>query len=287
MPSGALEESGRWPVAVPDTSASSCGHEALAWSGQCAGCGEWNTLVERPRRPGGARGRARRARAARAAPQAGRRCATSSARESHRLETGIGELDRVLGGGLVPGSLVLLGGSPGIGKSTLTGMALGNLAGGRAPTPLRLRRGVGGAGAAARRAARRRRRSTSRCSPRPRSRRCWRRSRPSARGLRDRLDPDAARRGADRRARARSARSARPPRAIMEVAKRLGLRGDPGRPRDQGGRARRARGCSSTWSTACSSSRASASAPTARCGRSRTASARPARSASSRCAPAA
>jgi DNA repair protein RadA/Sms len=46
-----------------------------------------------------------------------------------RLKTGIGELDRVLGGGLVPGSLVLLGGSPGIGKSTLTNMALGNLAG--------------------------------------------------------------------------------------------------------------------------------------------------------------
>ena len=43
--------------------------------------------------------------------------------------TGIGELDRVLGGGLVPGSLVLLGGSPGIGKSTLTNMALGNIAG--------------------------------------------------------------------------------------------------------------------------------------------------------------
>ena len=47
-----------------------------------------------------------------------------------RLKTGIGELDRVLGGGLVPGSLVLLGGSPGIGKSTLTNMALGNIAGG-------------------------------------------------------------------------------------------------------------------------------------------------------------
>ena len=46
-----------------------------------------------------------------------------------RLATGIGELDRVLGGGLVPGSLVLLGGSPGIGKSTITAMALGNLAG--------------------------------------------------------------------------------------------------------------------------------------------------------------
>jgi DNA repair protein RadA/Sms len=45
-----------------------------------------------------------------------------------RMRTGIGELDRVLGGGLVPGALVLLGGSPGIGKSTLTNMVLGNLA---------------------------------------------------------------------------------------------------------------------------------------------------------------
>jgi DNA repair protein RadA/Sms len=52
---------------------------------------------------------------------------TASA-DARRLSTGIGELDRVLGGGLVPGSLVLLGGSPGIGKSTLTNMALGNLA---------------------------------------------------------------------------------------------------------------------------------------------------------------
>ncbi len=52
-----------------------------------------------------------------------------TATAARRLSTGIGELDRVLGGGLVPGSLVLLGGSPGIGKSTLTNMALGNLAG--------------------------------------------------------------------------------------------------------------------------------------------------------------
>src|SRR5207248_3120828 len=50
-----------------------------------------------------------------------------AATRGRRLSTGIGELDRVLGGGLVPGSLVLLGGSPGIGKSTLTNMVLANL----------------------------------------------------------------------------------------------------------------------------------------------------------------
>ena len=60
-----------------------------------------------------------------------------------RLETGIGELDRVLGGGLVPGSLVLLGGSPGIGKSTLTKMALGNLAAAGRRTLYVSGRGVG------------------------------------------------------------------------------------------------------------------------------------------------
>lgn len=106
----------------------SCGHEALAWSGRCAGCGEWNTLVESRREGGGRAGRGsgrggkRRARAPRATP-----LRDVSAPRADRLLTGIAELDRVLGGGLVPGSLVLLGGEPGIGKSTLTGMALGNL----------------------------------------------------------------------------------------------------------------------------------------------------------------
>jgi DNA repair protein RadA/Sms len=96
--------------------------------GQCPGCGEWNTLNEEVRvaAPGGRGGRS-------AAP-AGRAVepvtlAEVEAPRIPRLKTGIGELDRVLGGGLVPGSLVLLGGSPGIGKSTLTSMALGNLAG--------------------------------------------------------------------------------------------------------------------------------------------------------------
>ncbi len=103
----------------------SCGHEALAWSGRCAGCGEWNTLVETApaEEAKGASGRARRARAGK--PVALRDVATP---EVARLRTGLAELDRVLGGGLVPGSLVLLGGEPGIGKSTITGMALGNLA---------------------------------------------------------------------------------------------------------------------------------------------------------------
>ncbi|MFL5870962.1 MAG: DNA repair protein RadA [Solirubrobacterales bacterium] len=101
----------------------SCGHEALSWSGRCAGCGEWNTMVETKHEPTPAAGSARR-RSRAVKPVALREV---SAPEVDRLRTGVAELDRVLGGGLVPGSLVLLGGSPGIGKSTLTGMALGNL----------------------------------------------------------------------------------------------------------------------------------------------------------------
>jgi DNA repair protein RadA/Sms len=102
----------------------SCGHEALSWSGRCGGCGEWNTLVETRREPAPAGGSARRRSRSAAQPVALR---DVSAPEVDRLRTGVAELDLVLGGGLVPGSLVLLGGSPGIGKSTLTGMALGNL----------------------------------------------------------------------------------------------------------------------------------------------------------------
>jgi DNA repair protein RadA/Sms len=93
--------------------------------GQCPGCGEWNTLVEEraPSAPAG-RGGAARGRPVAARPVL---LADVPAERVPRMQAGIGELDRVLGGGLVPGSLVLLGGAPGIGKSTLTGMALGNL----------------------------------------------------------------------------------------------------------------------------------------------------------------
>jgi DNA repair protein RadA/Sms len=101
-------------------SCSACGHESAKWHGRCPGCGEWNTLVEE--RPAAAR-RAASGRALRPVP-----LAQVEAPAMRRLETGIGELDRVLGGGLVPGSLVLLGGSPGIGKSTITTGALANLA---------------------------------------------------------------------------------------------------------------------------------------------------------------
>ena len=112
-------------------SCSTCGHESPKWHGRCPGCGEWNSLVEEARvAPGpGAVAGGRRS-GGRAAPRALRPVALRDveAPEIERLGTGIGEFDRVLGGGLVPGSLVLIGGSPGIGKSTLTSGALGNLA---------------------------------------------------------------------------------------------------------------------------------------------------------------
>ena len=102
---------------------SACGAECAKWHGQCPGCGAWNTLAEETRggssrRPAG-RGGGRAVKPV--------RLAEVEAPRHARLATGIRELDRILGGGLVPGSLVLIGGSPGIGKSTLTSMALGNL----------------------------------------------------------------------------------------------------------------------------------------------------------------
>jgi len=100
---------------------SACAAEAPRWMGQCPGCGEWNTLTEEKK------GAAKAAPHRRASKPL--RLAEVEAPRYARLKTGINELDRILGGGVVPGSLVLIGGSPGIGKSTLTSMALGNLEG--------------------------------------------------------------------------------------------------------------------------------------------------------------
>ena len=101
---------------------SSCGHVAARWHGQCPGCDEWNTLVEEKRESTTGPTKSKLGKAAIPIPLS----AVSASAET-RIETGIGELDRVLGGGLVPGSAVLLGGAPGIGKSTLTAMALANI----------------------------------------------------------------------------------------------------------------------------------------------------------------
>jgi DNA repair protein RadA/Sms len=103
----------------------SCGQSSAKWHGRCPGCGEWNTLVEE-RVPEAAAGRPSSSSKRALKPV---RLADVEAPAVRRLVTGIGEFDRVLGGGLVPGSMVLIGGSPGIGKSTITGGALGNLAG--------------------------------------------------------------------------------------------------------------------------------------------------------------
>ena len=153
---------------TPSTAALQCGFQSAPVARPVPGVRsvEHARRGARPRRareapPGAARRRrgARRTPARRraerlvAAPAAG----GGRSRRSKRMSTGIGELDRVLGGGLVPGSLVLLGGSPGIGKSTLTNMALGQPAEGRPPHAVCERRGVRRAGEAARRAARDRR----------------------------------------------------------------------------------------------------------------------------------
>jgi DNA repair protein RadA/Sms len=94
-----------------------CGQESLKWQGRCPECQAWNTLVERAvsARPTPAMGRAHPSGPV-ATPV---RLAEVVAEAYPRIETGIGEFDRVLGGGVVPGSLVLIGGDPGIGKSTL------------------------------------------------------------------------------------------------------------------------------------------------------------------------
>ncbi len=97
-----------------------CGFEAAKWSGQCPGCKAWNTMVEEPVAAKAVKGAAARS-------GAGSKfnipkpvtLQSITTKDAGRVTTGYGEMDRVLGGGIVRGSLVLVGGDPGIGKSTL------------------------------------------------------------------------------------------------------------------------------------------------------------------------
>ena len=99
---------------------SECGYESAKWYGKCPGCGSWNTMAEELREPP-APALARAAKAAAPAGHASVSVAMSDLNfeDDIRYPTGLNELDRVLGGGVVKGSLVLLSGDPGIGKSTL------------------------------------------------------------------------------------------------------------------------------------------------------------------------
>jgi DNA repair protein RadA/Sms len=104
-----------------------CGGKSLRWAGQCPDCGAWNTLTETQtlagNRPAAAQGAG--------APSPLESLDQAQHRETPRFATGLDELDRVLGGGLVPGSVILIGGDPGIGKSTLLLQATASLARGR------------------------------------------------------------------------------------------------------------------------------------------------------------
>jgi DNA repair protein RadA/Sms len=102
-----------------------CGADSASWAGQCNQCGQWNTIKElqlgaspRPRASGGYAG-------SRSSVQ---RLSDVELSQTARLSTGLAELDRVLGGGLVNGSVVLIGGAPGAGKSTLLLQALAAIA---------------------------------------------------------------------------------------------------------------------------------------------------------------
>ncbi len=107
---------------------SNCGHETPKWLGRCPDCGEWSTLVEEARESKKAVGFADRV--TRKKRIGGRTMSLDEvppAESEGRTQTGISELDRVLGGGIVPGSMVLVGGEPGVGKSTLLLQVMGHL----------------------------------------------------------------------------------------------------------------------------------------------------------------
>ncbi len=105
-------------------SCQSCGYQSAQWLGRCPSCSAWNTMVEEIEEPEPAAASPRRFTQTKSVPM---RLSQISADKELRWMTGISELDRVLGGGVVQGSVILLGGDPGIGKSTLILAALARL----------------------------------------------------------------------------------------------------------------------------------------------------------------
>ena len=133
--------------------AEECGYDSLQWLGKCPGCGSWNTMVEEivPEETQGAgKGGVRLGLSDAQKPQP---IAEVETRDLPRFTTGSPELDRVLGGGVIPGSMVLIVGDPGVGKSSLTleacapvarpGETGGCVAGAERPRPGRRARGRG------------------------------------------------------------------------------------------------------------------------------------------------
>ena len=105
---------------------SQCGSQQPKWSGQCQDCGSWNSLTESQAQVATKAGVSKRFTEF-TEPRAVQKLSSIHPSKSFRIGTGQGELDRVLGGGLVPGSVVLIGGDPGIGKSTLLLQALSSM----------------------------------------------------------------------------------------------------------------------------------------------------------------
>ena len=247
-----------WQRSSFSSRAASAAPRSGRWLGRCPGCGAFGTLVEElhgrdsRRRPRRVRGDAER-------------LGDVRVEEAARFSTGVPELDRVLGGGIVPASLVLLGGEPGVGKSTLLLTALGAIArSGRSALLVTGEESVAQVKLRAERLG----------------------------GADDVDDPrrDGARGGVrDARARAPAVCVIDSVQTLYAARARIGAglgrpgagggcapaarregerrRDDPRRPRDEGRRRSPARACSSTSSTACSSSRATGTTRTASCAR--------------------
>ena len=108
-----------------------CGNESARWYGRCPSCGAWNTLVEAPaerERPRAGRSGSTSTRFGASTGEPPRPLGETDSDPTDRIRCGLDEFDRAIGGGIVPGAVILLGGDPGVGKSTLAMQAAGRLA---------------------------------------------------------------------------------------------------------------------------------------------------------------